>query len=166
MSKKFSRFQMLIQNYLKSKYDISSYLQFKSIAPLNNTCILVWQGLNRYNWNFCRSTNTNGVDFLEEKVFQPVTKFVDSLGIEEKLARIKKLYYYKLLWRSNFILNILIKRKYLSRKVLDIHKRYGDQDIEESSITIWLAKSKGILILKHQLILLSKCLSLNINYLP
>jgi len=43
------------------------------------------------------SMNTNGVDFLEEKVFQPVTKFVDSLGIEDKISRIKKLYYYKLL---------------------------------------------------------------------
>lgn len=39
------------------------------------------------------STNTNGVDFLEEKVFQPVTKFVDSLGIEEKLSKFYSKYF-------------------------------------------------------------------------
>ena len=108
-----------------------TYLLIFNLRVVFSTCILLWQWFNGYNYYFCRSTNTNGVDFLEEKVFQPVTKFVDSLGIEDKISRIMKLYYYKLLWRSNFILNILIKRKYLSRKVLDIHKSYGYQDTEQ-----------------------------------
>jgi len=32
------------------------------------------------------SANVNGVYFLEENIIQPVSKFVDSLGIEEKLS--------------------------------------------------------------------------------
>ena len=57
------------------------------------TLTLVWQGLPEYHYYFCRSTNTNGVDFLEEKVFQPVTNFVDSLGIEEKLSKFYSKYF-------------------------------------------------------------------------
>jgi len=52
------------------------------------------------------STNTNGVDFLEEKIVQPVTKFVDSLGIEEKLSK----FYSKF-----FEDNKLARRKWFSK---------------------------------------------------
>ena len=59
MSKKFSRFQMLIQNYLKSKYDLSSNPQFTSSAPLYQHSImtliewiqLLFLQIDEYKWS-------------------------------------------------------------------------------------------------------------------
>jgi len=40
------------------------------------------------------STNDNSLDFLEEKILNPVTKFVDSIGIEDKINK-----FYTILYR-------------------------------------------------------------------